>query len=197
MSTPNQRLLVLASTSVYRKELLGRLRLPFATVRPEADESALPGETPRALALRLAETKARAVAANYPGALIIGSDQVAWALDRVYGKPGSRDKAIRQLQELSGQVAFFDTALCLLDTATGHAETVCVPTETRFRALSTAEIERYVDADLPLDCAGAAKSESLGVALLDYMRSDDPTALIGLPLIALCRMLREAGVQIP
>lgn len=197
MSIPHQRLLVLASTSVYRKELLGRLRLPFATARPEADESALPGETPRALALRLAEVKARAVAADFPGALVIGSDQVAWAVDRVYGKPGSRDNAIRQLQELSGQVAFFDTALCLLDTATGHAETVCVPTETRFRTLSTAEIERYVDADQPLDCAGAAKSESLGVALLEYMRSDDPTALIGLPLIELCRLLRKAGVQVP
>lgn len=191
------RRLVLASTSVYRRELLSRLRLPFDIARPDADESPLPGETPRALALRLAEVKARAVASDYPDALIIGSDQVAWAEDRIYGKPGSRERAIAQLCELSGKVACFDTALCLLDAATGRSETLCVPTETRFRVLSRQEIERYVDADSPLDCAGAAKSESLGVALLDYMRSDDPTALIGLPLIALCRMLRADGVQIP
>ena len=197
MPPADPRPLVLASTSIYRKELLGRLGLPFDTARPETDESPLPGEAPRALALRLAQAKARAVAQNFPGALIIGSDQVAWAGDRVYGKPGTRDKAIGQLQELSGQVAFFDTALCLLDTATGQCETVCVPTETRFRSLSLAEIERYVDADQPLDCAGAAKSESLGVAMLEYMRSDDPTALIGLPLIELCRLLRAAGVQVP
>ena len=197
MPTSPARPLVLASTSVYRKELLGRLRLPFHTAKPETDESALPGEAPRTLALRLAEAKARAVANAFPGALVIGSDQVAWAGEKVYGKPGSRDRAVAQLQELSGQVAYFDTALCLLDTATGRAETVCVPTETRFRNLTTGEIERYVDADLPLDCAGAAKSESLGVALLEYMRSDDPTALIGLPLIELCRLLRAAGVQVP
>ncbi len=197
MTLPTPRHLVLASTSAYRRELLSRLRLPFSVARPDADESPLPGETPRALALRLAEVKARAVAADYPDALIIGSDQVAWAEDRIYGKPGTREKAIAQLMELSGQVAFFDTALCLLDAATGRSKTVCVPTETRFRTLTQAEIERYVDADQPLDCAGAAKSESLGVALLDYMRSDDPTALIGLPLIALCRMLRSDGVQIP
>ncbi len=193
----HSRPLVLASTSIYRKELLGRLRLPFDTARPETDESPLPGEVPRALALRLAEAKARAVAENVPGALVIGSDQVAWAGDHVFGKPGTRENAIRQLQELSGQVAFFDTALCLLDTNTGQSETVCVPTETRFRALSLPEIERYVDADRPLDCAGAAKSEALGVSLLEYMRSDDPTALIGLPLIELCRLLRGAGVQVP
>ena len=197
MPPADPRPLVLASTSIYRKELLGRLGLPFDTARPETDESPLPSEAPRALALRLAEAKARAVAGNFPGALIIGSDQVAWAGDRVFGKPGTREKAIGQLQELSGQVAFFDTALCLLDTRTGQAETVCVPTETRFRTLTTAEIERYVDADQPLDCAGAAKSESLGVAMLEYMRSDDPTALIGLPLIELCRLLRAAGVQVP
>jgi len=197
MSLSIPRRLVLASTSVYRRELLSRLRLPFDIARPDADESPLPGESPRALALRLAEVKARAVAKDYPDALIIGSDQVAWAGDRIYGKPGSRERAIAQLTELSGKVAFFDTALCLLDAASGRSETVCVPTETRFRVLSRQEIERYVDSDQPLDCAGAAKSESLGVALLEYMRSDDPSALIGLPLIALCRMLRADGVQIP
>ncbi|MDD5297742.1 MAG: Maf family nucleotide pyrophosphatase [Rhodocyclaceae bacterium] len=197
MSISAPRRLVLASTSVYRRELLSRLRLPFLVARPEADESPLAGETPRALALRLAEKKARAVAGDYPDALIIGSDQVAYCDGRIYGKPGTRERAIAQIGELSGKVAFFDTALCLLDAASGRSETVCVPTETRFRVLGQDEIERYVDSDQPLDCAGAAKSESLGVALLEYMRSDDPTALIGLPLIELCRMLRTDGVQIP
>lgn len=191
------RPLVLASTSAYRRELLARLRLPFETAKPETDETPLPGEAPRALSLRLAEAKARAVADRFPGALIIGSDQVCHVEGRIYGKPGSREKAIAHLQELSGQSVLFDTALCLLDAASGRSETVCVPTETRFRALTLVEIERYVDADQPLDCAGAAKSESLGVSLLEFMRSDDPTALVGLPLIELCRMLRADGVQIP
>lgn len=197
MPNTSQRRLVLASTSVYRRELLSRLRLPFLIARPEADESPLEGEAPRALALRLAEMKARAVAQDFPDALIIGSDQVAYSEGRIYGKPGTRERAIAQIEALSGKIAFFDTALCLLDADSGRSETVCVATETRFRVLGREEIERYVDADQPLDCAGAAKSESLGVALLEYMRSDDPTALIGLPLIELCRMLRADGVHIP
>ncbi len=189
--------LVLASTSVYRRELLQRLRLPFQCARPETDESPLPGEEPRALALRLAHAKAHAVAAQYPDALIIGSDQVCHANGQVYGKPGHRERAIAQLSALSGQVAYFDTALCVLNARTGQADTLCVPTETRFRTLSLGEIERYLDADQAYDCAGSAKSESLGVALLEYMRSDDPTALIGLPLIALCGLLRQHGVSLP
>lgn len=189
--------LVLASTSVYRRELLARLRLPFETAKPETDETPLANESPRDLALRLAKQKAQAVAKRFPHALIIGSDQVCHVGGRIYGKPGTRERAIAQLEQLSGQTALFDTALCVLNSATGEAETVCVPTETRFRPLNREEIARYVDADQPLDCAGAAKSESLGVALLTYMRSDDPTALVGLPLIELCRMLRAAGVSLP
>lgn len=189
--------LVLASTSTYRRELLNRLGVPFETTSPDCDESPLPGETPVQLAERLAEAKARAVADRFPDALIIGSDQVAYVGDRTFGKPGSRERAIAQLQALRGRSVVFHTGLCLLNAATGRAQLQGIPTEVRFRELSDVEIERYVAKEDALNCAGSAKSEGLGIALLDYLRGDDPNALIGLPLIALCNMLRAEGVTIP
>ncbi|GAB4180312.1 MAG: nucleoside triphosphate pyrophosphatase [Rhodocyclaceae bacterium] len=189
--------LVLASTSRYRRELLERLRLPFATARPEVDESVAAGEAPRATAERLACAKARAVAPAHPDALVIGSDQVAHCGATIYGKPGDATGAIAQLRALSGRTVIFDTALCLLEAATGRCRVRTVPTEVRMRTLAEAEIERYVALEQPFDCAGAARSEGLGISLIESLRGDDPTALIGLPLIALCAMLREAGVALP
>ena len=190
------RTLVLASTPPYRQELLSRLGLPFTVANPRTDETPLPGEAPEALALRLAEAKARAVAADYPDALIIGSDQVAIAGDRIYGKPGDHERAVAQLRALSGQTVNFYTALCLFDSASGATQLRGVPTLVTFRTLSDDEIERYLRREQPYNCAGAAKSEGLGIALLQSLRGDDPNALIGLPLIALCDMLRQAGVRI-
>lgn len=189
--------IVLASTSPFRRELLGRLRLPFEIATPDTDESPLSEEAPEATAVRLAIDKARNVAHGFPHALIIGSDQVAHANGRNYGKPGTRDRAIAQLAEMSGNCIVFHTALALHNSRTGQTQSACIPTTVGFRTLTAAEIERYVDADQPLNCAGSAKSESLGVSLLEYMRGDDPTALIGLPLIALCRMLRDEGIALP
>ncbi|MDQ7988142.1 MAG: Maf family nucleotide pyrophosphatase [Candidatus Dactylopiibacterium sp.] len=194
MSMPR---LVLASTSVYRKELLQRFGLPFETARPEVDETPLPGEAPDATANRLAIAKARAVADRFPGALVIGSDQVAHRGAQRYGKPGNAPRAIAQLREMSGQRIVFHTAVCLHNGATGQHQLEAVPTEALFRTLSEDEIQRYVAREQPFDCAGSAKSEGLGISLLDAMRGDDPTALIGLPLIALARMLRKEGVQVP
>jgi len=193
----NTRRLVLASTSIYRKQLLERLGLPFETARPEVDETPLPGETPVATAERLALEKARAVASHFPNALIIGSDQVAHRGDVRFDKPGTIDRAIAQLREMSGNAIVFHTAVCLFNSTTGQSQLEGVPVEARFRELSEAEIIRYVERERPLDCAGSAKSEGLGISLLDAMRGDDPTALIGLPLIALSRMLRAEGVQVP
>ncbi len=189
--------LVLASTSPFRRELLGRLQLPFEVAAPDLDETALPGEAPAATAERLSLEKARAVAARFPDALIIGSDQVAYQGERAYGKPGTRINAIRQLQAMRGKIVIFHTGLCLLNAASGQAQVCGVPTEVRFRDLSDAEIERYLDREDALNCAGSAKSEGLGIALLESLRGDDPNALIGLPLIALCRMLRAEGVPLP
>lgn len=189
--------LVLASSSRYRRELLERFQLAFTCCTPDIDETALDDESPRAQAVRLARVKAQAVAIAHPGSVVIGSDQVAWCADARYGKPGHRAAAIAQLEALSGKVAVFDTALCVLDTRSGATEETCVPTEVEFRRLSTGEIERYVDAEQPFDCAGAAKSEALGITLLERISGDDPTALIGLPLIALARMLRGAGYSLP
>jgi len=189
--------IVLASTSVYRKELLGRFGLPFETARPEVDETALPGEAPVPLARRLAEEKARAVASRFPDALIIGSDQVAHLGDERFGKPGTVENAITQLKRMRGQQVVFHTALALLNTATGHLQLDGVDTVVRFRDLSDEEITRYVAREMPLDCAGSAKSEGLGITLLDALSGDDPTALIGLPLIALSRMLRNEGLALP
>ena len=189
--------LVLASTSAYRKMLLERLHLPFDTDRPETDEAPLPGEAPAATAERLAAEKARAVAARWPDALIIGSDQVAYLGSEVFGKPGTEARAVAQLQRMRGQTVVFHTALALLNTRTGHLQVEGVPTQVRFRNLSDDEIRRYVAKEQPLDCAGSAKSEGLGITLLDAMPGEDPTALIGLPLIALSRMLRAEGLELP
>jgi septum formation protein len=189
--------LVLASTSAYRKMLLERLQVPFATARPETDESPLPGEPPFATAERLAVEKARAVAAAYPDALIIGSDQVAHLGSEVFGKPGTEDRAIAQLQRMRGKTVVFHTALAVLNTRSGRVQCESVPTLVRFRDLSDDEIRRYVDKERALDCAGSAKSEGLGIALLEALSGDDPTALIGLPLIALSRMLRAEGIELP
>ncbi len=188
--------LILASTSPYRRELLGRLGLPFDIANPRVDETPLPGEAPESLALRLAEAKARAVAAEHPEALIIGSDQVATVDGEIYGKPGSHDNAVAQLRTLSGRTVNFFTALCVLDARSGEADVRGVPTLVGFRELTDDEIENYLRREPAYNCAGSAKSEGLGVALLSSMRGDDPTALVGLPLIALCDMLRRHGVAI-
>ena len=189
--------LVLASTSPFRRELLERLQLPFVTAAPEVDETALAGETPAATAERLAQEKAQAVAGRFPNALINGSDQVAHCAGKRYGKPGTRANAVAQLRAMRGQTVTFDTGLCLLDSASGLAQRCGVPTEVRFRQLSEAEIERYLDRENALNCAGSAKSEGLGIALIESMRGDDPNALVGLPLIELSRMLRAEGVDLP
>ncbi|MBL8445972.1 MAG: septum formation inhibitor Maf [Zoogloeaceae bacterium] len=189
--------IVLASTSRYRNELLQRLTLPFVTAKPDVDESPLPGEHPAATAERLAVDKAMAVAADHPDSLIIGSDQVAYLGSEVFGKPGSIPRAEEQLRRMSGQTVVFHTAVALFNSRTERFSCRAVPTHVRFRALTDAEIQRYVAREMPLDCAGSAKSEGLGIALLEALSGDDPTALIGLPLIALADMLRLEGVDLP
>lgn len=189
--------LILASTSPYRRELLARLKLPFEVVSPETDETPLPDEPPAATAERLSLAKAQAVAARLPNALVIGSDQVAFCGRRRYGKPGTREAARQQLRELSGQTVVFHTGVCLLNAHSGRHHLRGIPTEVRFRELSDDEIERYLDREDALNCAGSARSEGLGIALLEWQRSDDPTALIGLPLIALAEMLRAEGIALP
>ncbi len=187
--------LLLASTSPYRRELLQRLRLDFDCARPEVDEHPRPGEAPIALAARLAEAKARAVARDHPGAWVIGSDQVAELDGAPLGKPGRPDAACAQLAAMSGRRVSFHTAVCLCGPDRRLAALDL--TEVRFRTLATDEIERYVAAESPLDCAGSFKCEGLGIALFEAIRSDDPTALVGLPLIAVGRLLREAGFRLP
>ena len=194
------RLLILASTSPYRKQLLARLRLPFETRSPETDETPLPGEAPGDLALRLAAAKAHAVARHFaaaPGALVIGSDQVAHCDGVIMGKPGNYENAVAQLRAMRGKTTIFDTALCLLDTASGRQQIRLIPTRVTLRMLDDAEIDAYLRAEEPYDCAGSAKSEGLGIALMQSMEGEDPNALIGLPLIALCAMLRAEGMRIP
>ena len=199
MSAPAPRRLILGSSSVYRRGLLERLGLPFEVMSPDIDESAHPGEHPAALARRLAREKARVIAAGLPpgqkDALIIGSDQVAVLGDQAYGKPGNHANAVAQLQVLSGQVVVFETALCLYDAAADRFFEELVSTEVEFRDLTLVEIEAYLGREPAYDCAGSAKSEGLGIALLERLSGDDPTALIGLPLIALCRLLHQAGVN--
>jgi septum formation protein len=187
---------VLASTSPYRRVLLERLGLPFVTSSPQADESRLDGESPSALVMRLAETKARAVAESYPQALVIGSDQVAVIGDVILGKPGGRGRAIEQLARASGNTVVFHTGLCLLNAATAQARTVCELYRVRFRHLSPAQIAGYVDRERPFDCAGSFKSEGLGIALFERLTGDDPNALIGLPLIRLVTLLEAEGVDV-
>jgi septum formation protein len=190
------RQLVLASTSPFRRELLGRLGIPFETADPRADESALPGEAPETTALRLSEAKARAVAPRFPDALIVGSDQVAVLDGQAYGKPGTHDNAVRQLRRMRGRTVNFFTGLCLFDARSRQARVRGVPTWVSFRDLSDAKIESYLLRERPYHCAGAAKSEGLGIALIARMSGDDPNALIGLPLIALCDLLEEAGYAV-
>lgn len=189
--------LVLASTSPFRRELLARFQLPFETTAPDTDESPLPAELPAATAERLAVAKARAVAARYPMALIIGSDQVAYCGEQRFGKPGTRDNAARQLQAMRGKDVIFHTGLCLLNSASGRVQVAGIENIVGFRMLRDDEIEAYLDKEDALNCAGSAKSEGLGISLLRYLRGDDPNALIGLPLIALAEMLRNEGVPLP
>jgi septum formation protein len=189
-------MLVLASTSVYRRQLLERLQLRFEMAAPQADETPLPRESPAATALRLAEAKARAVSLSHPNALIIGSDQVAESQGRRLEKPGSHARAVEQLRMLSGRTATFHTGVALLNGQTGRLHSRLVPTRVVFRELSERTIESYLRREQPYDCAGSAKSEGLGIALLRSIEGDDPTALIGLPLIALTDMLQAEGVEV-
>lgn len=195
--TLNRMKIVLASTSAYRRMLLDRFGIPFVTANPRVDEAPQHGETPPATANRLAAEKAQAVARDFPDALIIGSDQVAHIGDEVFGKPGTHERAIAQLRRMSGQSVTFHTALAVLNTRTGSVRRDSVPTFVRFRDLTDDEIRRYVEKEQPLDCAGSAKSEGLGITLLESLSCDDPTALVGLPLIALSGMLRAEGVMLP
>ena len=191
--------LVLASSSRYRRELLDRLRIPFEIIRPDVDESAHEGESSEATALRLARAKAEAIAAHRPDAVVIGSDQVAESDAGVLGKPGTHDNAVRQLRALSGRVARFHSGICVIaPRAGGTPRVLCevVTTTVLFRELNDAQIDAYLELEAPYDCAGSAKAEALGIALLQRIESDDPTALIGLPLIRLVTMLRAIGFSV-
>ena len=190
-----RRRLILGSTSRYRRELLARLHLPFDVVSPNVDETPQAGERPAALARRLALAKAWAVAAAHPDAIVIGSDQVADLAGRPIGKPGTHQNAVAQLREMSGHAVVFQTAVAVVCRSTGFEAIELSPVTVRFRALDDAEIERYLQIERPYDCAGSAKSEGLGIALLEAIESDDPTALVGLPLIRTCAMLRAAGLD--
>jgi septum formation protein len=192
--TPRQ--LVLASTSVYRRHLLERLRLPFTVVASNVDEAALPHESPEQLACRLALTKALAVAAQHPNSVVIGSDQVADLDGEALGKPEIHARAVAQLRRMRGQTVIFQTAVAVVCQATGFAQTELAQVKVAFKHLTDAQIEHYLIAEQPYDCAGSAKSEGLGIALLARIDNDDPTALIGLPLIRTCQLLEAAGFQL-
>jgi septum formation protein len=189
--------LVLASSSRYRAELLARLRIGFVTASPDIDEAPRPEERCATTAARLAEAKARALAGRFAGALIIGSDQVAELDGEPLGKPGEFDRALRQLQRMRGRTVIFHTAVVLLDTRSDTLQQASVPTEVRFRDSTDSTLRRYLEQEQPYDCAGSAKAEALGIALTEQITSDDPTALIGLPLIAVTTMLARAGVMVP
>lgn len=197
MSASASFALVLASTSRYRRELLARLALPFETAAPDVDETPRAGEAPRELALRLALEKAQAVAARKPQAIVIGSDQVADLHGQPLGKPGTHERAAAQLARMSGQTVLFHTAVAVVQASRGFAQSSLATVTVRFRTLDAATIERYLLAEQPYDCAGSAKSEGLGIALLQAIESDDPTALIGLPLIRSAQLLRAAGLTLP
>ena len=190
------RPIVLGSTSRYRRELLERLRLPFSVSAPDVDETPAPGESPRDLALRLALAKAQAVATQHPEAIVIGSDQVADLAGQPLGKPGEHDRAVQQLRQMRGRTVIFQTALAVVCLATGFEQVDLAEVRVVFRDLSDEEIESYLQAEKPYDCAGSAKSEGLGIALLESIDNDDPTALVGLPLIRTARLLRQAGVKL-
>lgn len=191
------RRLILASTSPFRRELLGRLGLPFEVADPEVDETREPGEQPEAMVLRLSEAKARVVAARHADALVIGSDQAAVIGDEVLGKPGGRERAIAQLSRAAGRRVTFLTGLALVDAASGRAQTVIEPFHVHFRALDPAQIARYVDREQPFNCAGSFKSEGYGITLFERLEGDDPTAVIGLPLIRLVQLLEREGIALP
>jgi septum formation protein len=190
------RTLVLGSTSPYRRELLERLRIPFEVQGPEVDETPHAGETPMALAQRLALAKAQAVAKRFPQAIVIGSDQVADLNGEPLGKPGTHANAVKQLKQMRGQTVVFQTAVSVVCLATGFAQSELAQVKVQFRHVSDAAIEAYLQAEQPYDCAGSAKSEGLGIALLDRIDNQDPTALVGLPLILTCRLLRAAGLPL-
>ncbi len=188
--------LILASSSPYRRELLQKLRIPFTCVKPEVDETPLLGEAPEQTALRLAQLKARHVALDYPNALIIGCDQVATFDGIQVGKPMTHVNAVKQLQTMRGKTVMFHSALCLLNATTGEMQVENVPYSVTFRHLTDAQIEHYLKLEQPYDCAGSAKSEGLGIAVIEKMTGDDPNALVGLPLIKLVSMLQNAGVAV-
>ncbi len=196
MSEPTHRKLILGSTSPYRRELLARLRLPFEVAAPQVDESPQALETPQQLACRLAMAKARAVATRFPACVVIGADQVAELDGQALGKPGNHARAVTQLQLMRGKTVIFQTAVAVVCLETGFAQMDLAQVKVRFRQLSDVEIEAYLQAETPYDCAGSAKSEGLGIALLAAIDNDDPTALVGLPLIRTCRMIQAAGVKV-
>jgi septum formation protein len=193
---PKARALILGSTSPYRRELLERLRLPFEVQRPEVDETPLDGETPVALAQRLAMAKAQAVAQRFPQAIVIGSDQVADLHGEPLGKPGNHPNAVAQLQRMRGQTVVFQTAVAVVCQATGFAQSELAQVKVVFRDFSDESLQHYLHTEQPYDCAGSAKSEGLGIVLLERIDNQDPTALVGLPLLLTCRLLRAAGMPL-
>lgn len=193
---PTARRLILGSASRYRRELLQRLQIPFKVAAPEVDERPLPGETPRALAGRLALVKARAVALAFPDAVVIGADQVADLNGLPLGKPGTHQRAVTQLREMRGQTVVFQTAVAVVCQESGFEQSSLATVRVTFRNFTDDEIENYLRAEQPYDCAGSAKSEGLGIALLESIESDDPTALVGLPLMRTCKMIQAAGVAL-
>lgn len=196
LKTAPHRSLILGSTSLYRQELLARLRIPFKTVAPEVDETPLPQEEPCALAERLALAKAMAVALKFPQAVVIGSDQVADLNGLSLGKPGTHSRAVMQLRQMRGKIVIFQTAVAVVCLENGFEQRGLAKVKVRFRDLTDQEIENYLQLEQPYDCAGSAKSEGLGIALLEAIDSDDPTALVGLPLIRTCLMIRAAGIEL-
>jgi septum formation protein len=196
MPDTSNRKLILGSTSVYRRELLGRLNIPFTVESPDVDETPLPGEAPAALACRLALAKAQAVAERFPDCVVIGSDQVADLDGQALGKPGTHERAVAQLRQMRGKTVVFQTAVAVVCKNSSFCQQALAPVRVTFRALDDAEIETYLRLEQPYDCAGSAKSEGLGIGLLQSIENDDPTALVGLPLIRTSQMLRAAGIQL-
>lgn len=196
MANPQNRNLILGSTSAYRRQLLERFHIPFTVQAPGVDETPLEGEAPKELALRLARAKALDVAKRHPGAVVIGSDQVADLHGKPLGKPGNHLNATRQLQDMRGQLVIFQTAVAVMCQETHFEKVELASVRVKFRNLSDAEIENYLRIEKPYDCAGSAKSEGLGITLLEFIDNDDPTALVGLPLIRTGKLLREAGIEL-
>jgi septum formation protein len=192
----SNRKLILGSTSTYRRDLLSRLRIPFSVESPHVDETPKPGEPPAELALRLALAKAQAVAQRFPDCVVIGSDQVADLDGHSLGKPGTHERAVAQLRQMQGRTVIFQTAIAVVCLQSGFCQQALAPVKVRFRELADDEIENYLQIEQPYDCAGSAKSEGLGIVLLDAIENDDPTALVGLPLIRTSQMLRAAGIRL-